>query len=268
MYDTKGPEGVTEYEKNQDMAEKGMSHGMPRGPNYQVELTVALDELYLGTLKNYNLERNVVCDSCSGTGAKDGNMKKCHRCEGRGAVIENVRVGMGFTMQMQNQCRQCSGTGKMISEKCPHCGGRKVHGEQKKFEVQVEAGMVHGQKIIFEGESEQHPDFLPGDIVFIVKEREHNLFRRNGNDLHTSMTLSLKEALLGFKRSITHLDGHIVTIKSDQPTQPFSVQTLEDEGMPFHNVASQKGLLHVKFIVKMPRSVSVKERELIQKIYG
>lgn len=64
------------------------------------------------------------------------------------------------------------------------------------------------------------------------------------------------------------MDGHVVTVRSEEPTQPFSVQTIEGEGMPFHNVPSQKGDLHVKFIVKMPRSVSPKEREMIQKIYS
>jgi len=267
IYDTKGIEGVKEYEKSQGMEERGYQSNMRTGPNYQVELQLTLEELYKGTVKDYRLQRNIVCDSCRGTGAKDGNMSNCTRCQGRGSVIENVRVGMGFTMRMENQCNKCQGLGKIVEERCPRCGGKKVFPEHKSFEVDIERGMANKQKITFEGESEQHPDYLPGDIIFIIKEKEHEKFKREGNDLHTTMTLSLKEALLGFKKSITHLDGHIVMVNSTEPTQPFSVKEIEGEGMPMHNTPTDRGVLHVKFIVKMPRSVSSAERKMIEQVY-
>merc|ERR1711879_788147 len=155
-----------------------------------------LEELYKGTVKQYRLQRNIICDSCRGTGAKNGEMSICSKCNGSGAVIENVRVGMGFTMRMQNQCNKCGGRGKQIKERCPRCGGKKVYPEYKNFEIDVEKGMANKQKITFEGESEQHPDFLPGDIIFQIRQGPHERFKREGNDLHTTMTLSLKEALL------------------------------------------------------------------------
>lgn len=247
IYDTKGIEGVKEYEKTQGMAERGYESNMRTGPNYQVELEVTLEELYKGTTKEYRLQRNVICDSCRGTGAKDGNMSQCSRCGGRGSVIENVRVGMGFTMRMENQCNRCGGLGKIVTERCPRCGGKKVFGEYKNFEVEVEKGMSNRQKITFEGESEQHPDYLPGDIIFVIKEKDHEKFKRDGNDLHTTMTLTLKEALLGFKKSLTHLDGHIVVVNVTEPTQPFSVKKIDGEGMPLHNMAYERGHLYIKF---------------------
>ena len=267
VYNTRGVEGVKEYEKNQGMAEQGYHSQMRTGPNYQVELVLTLEELYKGVVKEYKLQRNIICDSCSGTGAKDGNMKTCQKCNGRGAVIENVRVGMGFTMRMENQCNKCGGTGKQIHEHCPRCKAKKVIPEYKTFMVDVEAGMANKQHITFEGESEQHPDFLPGDIIFVIKERPNDKFRRENNDLHTTMTLTLKEALLGFKKYISHLDGHVVIVSSEKPIQPFEVMTIEGEGMPLHNTPMDKGNLYVKILVKFPRSTSSNERKLLEKIY-
>ena len=239
IYDTKGLEGLEEHQKMSSMGQYGM--GMRTGPNYQFEMPVTLEELYNGAVKQHKINKNVICEHCSGSGARDGEMKKCDKCGGKGSVIENVRVGMGFTMRMENQCNKCAGKGKMIGTKCPYCQARKVVQTQQKYDVQIEQGMTHGQSITFEGESEQHPDYLPGDIIFYLREENHHRFKREQNDLHTSMTLTMKEALLGFNKSIQHMDGRHVTVSSDEPVQPNQVLVIKEEGMPIHNTPAEKG---------------------------
>jgi DnaJ-class molecular chaperone len=75
--------------------------------------------------------------------------------------------------------------------------------------------MDSGSEITFPGESEQSPDWFAGDIVFVLKVRPHKKFTRKGDDLHTEVRLSIREALLGYTKEITHLDGHIVRLEHD-----------------------------------------------------
>jgi DnaJ-related protein SCJ1 len=72
--------------------------------------------------------------------------------------------------------------------------------------------MAGGDTIIMEKEAEQVPDMALGDLIFTVKQKPHSTFKRVGNNLYIDITLTLEESLLGFKRSVTHLDGHVVNI--------------------------------------------------------
>ena len=100
----------------------------------------------------------------------------------------------------------------------------------------------------------------------VLRQRSHRTFERKGDDLFHTMTLTLAEALTGFKKTIMHLDGHEVTVKSDKVTQYGDVRIIEDEGMPVHNFPSQFGKLHVKFVVKFPSSFSPSQKETLKSI--
>jgi DnaJ-class molecular chaperone len=76
--------------------------------------------------------------------------------------------------------------------------------------------MYHGQNIVFKGESEQHPDYMPGDLIFTLIQEPHAFFTRKGDDLHMDLKVTLKEAILGFKKRVRHLNSHYVEIESSQ----------------------------------------------------
>lgn len=95
----------------------------------------------------------------------------------------------------------------------------------------------------------------------------HAHFRREGDDLHYDMHITLKEALLGFKKSVRHLDGRDVTIEYKGVTQPFQVRRMEGEGMPHHNYPSQLGVLHVKYIVDFPTTVNAEQTDVINRLF-
>jgi DnaJ-class molecular chaperone len=132
--------------------------------------------------------------------------------------------------------------------------------------VQIEAGMDNGSSITFAGQSEQNPDWFPGDIVFVLKVRNHPRFQRKGNDLYTNVRISLKEALLGYTKQISHLDGHVVQIESKGVTQPNFVRTIQGEGMPHHDMPSNKGDLYVTFLVDLPNKLTPEQEELVRKL--
>lgn len=97
-------------------------------------------------------------------------------------------------------------------------------------------------------------------MIFVVKEISHPVFRRERNDLHTVLEISLKEALLGFDREITHLDDRIINVKRDTVTQPGDIIKINDEGMPIHQ-SSEKGDLYVRIDIKFPQILTEKQIE-------
>merc|ERR1711879_829852 len=93
---------------------------------------------------------------------------------------------------------------------------------------------------------------IPGDVVLKLKERKHQWFKRVGVDLHTEVQISLREALLGWERSVKQLDGRQITFGHNGVTTPFALMKIEDEGMPHRGDPTNRGSLIVKCVIKMP----------------
>lgn len=109
---------------------------------------------------------------------------------------------------------------------------------------------------------------IPGDVIFTVKQQPHSRFKRVGDNLYHDITISLEEALLGFKKRINHLDGHLVEIssKDDEIIQPFSWKVISGEGMPKRNMYSEFGDLHAKLNINFPKTLTEKQKKLIEQI--
>ena len=129
------------------------------------------------------------------------------------------------------------------------------------LEVHIEKGMKHRQKVTFRGMADEKPGMEPGDVNFIVQEKEHDLFKRKGADLLITKSLSLKEALTGFAWKVKHLDGRDLIIKSrpgeiikpeSADGKPF-VKIVASEGMPSRGNPFVKGNLYVLFTVQFPQ---------------
>ncbi|KAE9600765.1 hypothetical protein Lal_00011367 [Lupinus albus] len=229
-----------------------------QGEDVVQSLKVSLEDVYNGTTKKLSLSRNVLCSKCKGKGSKSGNTGKCFGCQGTGMKITTRQIGLGMIQQMQHVCSDCRGSGEVISDRdrCPPCKGKKVTQEKKVLEVHVEKGMQHGQKITFEGQADEAPDTITGDIVFVLQVKDHPRFKRDGDDLHIDHNLSLTEALCGFQFAITHLDGRQLLVKSNpgEVIKPGQHKAINDEGMPHHNRPFMKGSLYIKFNVDFPES--------------
>ena len=153
------------------------------------------------------INRNIYCSQCRGSGAKDGKTKTCPKCKGQGVVVENVQMGF-MQMQMQNTCNQCRGKGKTFAQKCPHCNGKRVVQDTKHLDIEIEKGMANGETIVLQREAEQVPDLARGDLIFTLRQTPHKTFKRVGDNLFSELSLSLEEALLGFTETMTHMDAH------------------------------------------------------------
>ena len=98
--------------------------------------------------------------------------------------------------------------------RCKKCNGRKVNRERKILEVAVDKGMEDGQKVTFSGEGDQEPGLEPGDIIIVLDEKAHSVFKRNGQDLVMKMDINLTEALTGLKKTIKTLDDRTLVIQT------------------------------------------------------
>ncbi|GLD98521.1 hypothetical protein PINS_up007218 [Pythium insidiosum] len=270
VYDLEGVEGLEQEEKgggrhsNSPFDSFFGGGGKPRGPDAAVEMPVTLEELYNGAQKEARFMKNVICRKCRGTGAKGGKTTPCKTCGGQGVVLVQQRMGPGFTVQMQQPCPKCGGKGKVFREHCPHCHGHKVVREEKVLVAEIERGMPSNHDIVFERESEQRPGMIPGNVIFRLRQSPHPRFRRDGDDLHYEMEISLEEALLGYRKTMVHLDNRKVTLTSDKVIEPFEVRTVHGEGMPIHNYPSQHGNLHVLHHIKFPAKLSKKQKEMVE----
>lgn len=145
-----------------------------------------------------------------------------------------------------------------MAAKCGTCKGRRLVNDNSEVTLEIEKGMANGDHILKEREGEQVPDLARGDLIFTLKQKPHKTFKRVGDNLFYDMHINLEEALLGFQKTIMHLDGHKVTVKSDpnEVIQPDQWKIIKGEGMPRKGAPWEHGDLHVKMKVTLPRKLS------------
>lgn len=227
-----------------------------RTKNIVQSLKVTLDETYNGAQQMIQHSKEVICSRCNGIGGKEGSVKVCETCNGTGVAVQYRQHALGLIQQIQSACRNCGATGEVIKEKdrCKKCKGRKTVTEVKELEVNIDKGMEDGQKITFMGESNQQPGKEPGDVIVVLDEEQHPTFKRRGTDLEMNMEILLVEALCGFQRPITHLDGRVLVI-SRHPGEVIKhgdCKVILNEGMPQYRNPFEKGRLIISFSVKFP----------------
>ena len=248
--------------------------GQRRGPNIEVKVGIALRDFYNGRTTEFQWDKQQICEECEGTGSADGVVDTCRTCGGHGIRIVKHQLAPGMFQQVQMQCDQCGGRGKTIKHKCPVCDGQRVVRKPTTVSLTVQRGMADNTKIAYENEADASPDYVAGDLIVTLVEKEPDLeqdnpdhvdgvfFRRKGDDLYWKEVISVREAWMGdWTRNLTHLDGHIVQLgrKRGQVVQPGFVETVPGEGMPkwhedgdsvYHK--TEFGNLYVEYLVILP----------------
>ncbi|KAH9153850.1 hypothetical protein AeRB84_003983 [Aphanomyces euteiches] len=247
------------------------SRGPARGEDLTHPLKVSLEDLYNGKTVKLAVNRDVLCGSCFGRGGPEGAETTCNTCNGRGMRIQMRQIGPGMVQQVQSVCPDCRGQGKTIreSDKCKVCKGNKVTKERKVLEVHIEKGMRNGQRITFSGEADQAPGTIPGDIIFVVQEKEHAVFQRKGGNLIMEKKITLVESLCGFETIVEHLDGRQLHIKSiaGEVIKPNQFKAVNGEGMPQHGNPFVKGQLVILFKVEFPTKLTPDQSRALQTVF-
>lgn len=234
--------------------------GPQRGEDVVHALEVSLEDLYNSSVRKIRVTRSRICSQCKGVGAtKKDAVVTCNDCQGSGVKVSVRQIGPGFIQQTQSACPTCSGEGKTVDKKylCKACKGNKTTKEKKTLEVHIDKGMRHGQKIVFNGEADEMPDTIPGDLIFVVKQKPHKFFEREGGDLVCRKTISLAAALTGVEFTLDHLDGRTLLVRSaeGEVVTPGDVKMIQGEGMPTYRDPFNKGNLLIKFDIEFPKQV-------------
>jgi len=214
----------------------------PRGESIYVELEVTLRDLFLGSHVRVSRDKNVI---------KPAPGKRECNCRNR-VVTQQLGPGM-FQQYTQRECEQCDNV--------------KYERQTDVVTVSVEPGMVDGHDITFFEEGEPLIDGEPGDLIFRIRTLPHPLFTRQGADLHMKQTISLVDALVGFKMEIEHLDGKKVELANAGVTRPGQVQRLPGQGMPVFE-KEIRGDLYVQYTVAFPKDVSDAQKKQLKDIFS
>ncbi|ETW85583.1 hypothetical protein HETIRDRAFT_407567 [Heterobasidion irregulare TC 32-1] len=218
---------------------------------------VSLEDLYKGKTTKLALTRNIICAKCDGKGGKEGAVRSCNTCQGRGVKITLRQMGP-MIQQLQQPCDECSGTGEIINhkDKCKTCNARKVISEKKMLEVHIDKGMKGGQTITFHGESDQAPGVSPGDVIIVIEEKPHDRFKRQDNDLIYETEVDLLTALGGGKFAVKHLDDRalIVNITPGEVLKHDALKVIYGHGMPSQR-HHEPGDLYIKVSVAWPEHI-------------
>jgi len=146
---------------------------------------------------------------------------------------------------------------------------KKTCKETKILNVEIDKGVKEGKKIVFSGESDQEPGLETGDIIFVIQEEAHNLFKRSGDDLIMERDINLIDALTGFQFKFQHLDGRDVIIenKKGDMVKPNDIKEVPRQGMPIYGRTYESGSLFIKFNVKFPDNLNTNQISSLRTVF-
>ncbi len=230
-----------------------------RGSDLRYNLEISLEEAARGSQKQIRIPTMEDCESCKGTGAKPGtSATTCQTCAGHG----QVRMQQGF-FSIQQTCPRCHGSGKQISSPCTSCHGAGKVKQHKTLEIKIPAGIDTGMRLRHSGHGEAGSNGAPsGDLYVEIHIRPHNVFEREGDDLHCEMPISFSTAALGGEIEIPTLDGK-ASIKIPAETQSGKVFRLRGKGIKGMRTNSH-GDLNCHVVVETPSNLTERQKELLR----
>jgi len=248
----------------------GGAGGQRRGPggqqvfrgadlNYAMEIT--LEEAANGKDSQIRIPAYETCDTCHGTGAKPGtSAKTCGTCNGAGTV----HMRQGF-FSIQQACPHCHGSGKIIPDPCTTCNGQGRIKKNKTLEVKIPAGINEGMRIRSSGNGEPGTNGgPPGDLYIEIRIKQHEVFERDGDDLHCTVPIGLTTAALGGEIEVPTLGGK-AEIELPEGTQHGKTFRLRGKGIRGVR-SSYPGDLYCHVSVETPIKLTEHQRKLLKEL--
>ena len=230
-----------------------------RGADLRYDLEISLEEAAKGSQTRIRIPTETNCTTCKGSGAKAGtSAKTCGTCKGSG----QVRMQQGF-FSVQQSCPHCHGSGKVIEDPCTDCHGRGRKRENKTLEIKIPAGVNEGDRIRLSGEGEAGVNGGPsGDLYVQISLRQHELFTRDGDDLHCEIPITMTTAALGGDIDVPTLDG-TASLRIPDETQTGKIFRLRGKGITGMR-SGVAGNLYVHVVVETPVNLSSEQKELLR----
>lgn len=231
------------------------------GEDIQKEMTLSFMDAAKGCRKTISYMRNAPCETCKGTGAKDGTAyKTCSRCNGKGVVQSVQNTVFGRTIR-QGVCPDCGGSGRIITDKCPDCKGKGYTRKETEVTFNIPAGVDNGSYIRKRGGGHAVQGGTPGDLIVVFKVEPHKLFVRDNFDLRIEVPVSFRTAALGGTVKVPTVDD---TFDFTVPEGTQSGQIFTVRGKGIRSASGSTGNLIIKVVVEVPSRLTREQKHQIE----
>ncbi|MBE9127633.1 MULTISPECIES: molecular chaperone DnaJ [unclassified Coleofasciculus] len=242
------------------------TRGPVRGDDLRLDLKLDFREAIFGGEKEIRIPHLETCTACNSTGAKPGTRPRtCPTCSGAGQVRRATRTPFGSFTQV-SVCPTCNGEGQVIEDKCEVCGGAGRKQETKKLKITIPPGVDNGTRLRVSKEGDAGlRGGPPGDLYVYLFVEEDAEFHRDGINILSELKISYLQAILGCRLDVTTVDGP-VELKIPPGTQPNTVLTLENHGVPKLGNPVSRGDHMITVLIDIPTRITPEERELLEKL--
>ncbi|MGX7680648.1 molecular chaperone DnaJ [Jatrophihabitans sp. DSM 45814] len=246
-------------------AGRGPRSRVRQGADALLRIELTLNEMAFGAKRDIAVETAVICQTCHGDGCAPGTSPRtCDTCAGRGEVQSMQRSLLGPVMTSR-PCPTCGGTGQQIPSPCPNCSGEGRVRARRTISVDVPGGIEDGMRIRMSGQGEVGPGGGPaGDLYIEVSEEPHEVFTREGSDLHCTIGVPMTAAALGTELPLATLDTD-ETVEIRPGTQSGAVITLRGRGVPRLR-STARGDLYVHIEVRTPTKLDESQERLLREL--
>ena len=237
------------------------------GRDMGVGLRLTLEEVATGAKKEIVYDRLAPCQDCGGSGlGEGGHQATCPDCNGSGRVYTVQRTFLG-DMRTTSTCERCGGTGQVIENPCPECEGQGRVPDRQRVTVEVPAGIRDAQQLRITGFGEAGlRGAQSGNLIVTCRVQPHEIFERDGSDLHAIATVSMVKAALGAEIEVDGImPNEKVTVRIPEGCQNEQVIRVKGKGMPKFR-SDLRGDLYAHVHVAIPKKLTKTQRELLEKL--
>ncbi len=232
-----------------------------QGEDITREVVLSFLDAAKGCTKEIRYSRNEPCQSCRGTGAKNGTAyKTCEKCKGTGQVRYTQDTLFGRTIRMA-VCDACGGTGKKITEMCPDCKGKGYTRKETVVTLNIPAGADTNSYIRKKGYGQaSSKGGAPGDLIVIFRVESHKIFKRKERDLYVELPVSFKTAALGGKVKVPGIDETFEYL-IPEGTQSGTVFCVRGKGI---KTRTGTGNMYITVVVEVPSKLTREQKREIE----
>jgi len=236
-----------------------------KGSNLRIKVKLSLREVAHGVEKKLKVNKQVACGSCKGSGAQSASsFQQCGTCRGSGYVrrVTNTILGQ---MQTTTTCPSCQGEGQIIANKCKTCHGTGTMPGEEVISINIPPGVAEGMQMTVSGKGNAaQRGGVPGDLLVVIEEEEHEFLKRDHNHLLYDLYISIPDAALGTSVEVPTVEGK-AKIKIEPGTHAGKVLRLKGKGLPELN-SHYRGDLLVNINVWTPQHLTHDEKKLLEKL--
>ncbi len=242
------------------MGGRRSAQGAMRGADLRYNMQITLEEAFAGVKTTIEVPTAVVCETCHGSGGKDGSEPvTCNTCRGTG----KIRAQQGF-FTIERACPTCHGQGRVIKDPCPSCSGAGRVQRSKTLQVAIPAGVEEDTRIRLSGEGEAGMRGAPpGDLYIFLSLKPHRIFQREGADIYCTVPIPMTTAALGGSVEVPAIDGSRVSVDIPRGTQTGAQFRQKGKGMSVLR-SPARGDMFVRCVIETPVNLSKRQQELLR----